>query len=167
MEFRKAVKSDIESILEIIKQAQNSLKEQGIDQWQNNYPNIETISNDIVNGYNYVLLKDNKVIATVAVIFEDDKSYESIYEGQWISNDDYVVIHRIAVHNDYKALGLSTKIIKYIEKLCGNKNVNSIKVDTHEDNIIMQNFLKKNNFKYCGVVYLEDESKRIAFEKSL
>lgn len=43
MELRKSSRSDIESIMKIIHQAQNYFKENGIDQWQNNYPNEETI----------------------------------------------------------------------------------------------------------------------------
>ena len=46
------------------------------------------------------------------------------------------------------------------------KGVPSIKVDTHENNIPMQSLLKKNGFEYCGVVYLEDGGKRVAFEKN-
>ncbi|WP_455539180.1 hypothetical protein [Terrisporobacter sp.] len=46
------------------------------------------------------------------------------------------------------------------------KKVHSIKIDTHEKNISMQNLLKKNNFEYCGIVYLEDGGKRVAFEKN-
>ncbi|GAB6168853.1 GNAT family N-acetyltransferase [Clostridium carnis] len=167
MEFRKALKKDIDNIMRIIKQAQNYFKENGVDQWQNNYPNSETISNDIENGISYVLLKGNKIIATVALSFDGESTYNSIYDGEWISNDKYAVIHRIAVDNKYKRMGISTEIIKNIEKLCLSKDFNSIKVDTHEDNISMQNLLKKNDFKYCGVIYLEDKSKRIAFEKLL
>lgn len=36
----------------------------------------------------------------------------------------------------------------------------------HEDNILMQSLLKKNGFEYCGIVYLEDGGKRVAFEKT-
>jgi Acetyltransferases len=167
MEFRKATKTDIDSIMNIIKQAQTYFKQCGINQWQNNYPNIETISNDIDHENSYVLLKENNIVATAAVSFDGEKTYDLIYDGQWISNDAYAVIHRIAVDNNYKGSGLSSHIIKNVEMLCLNRGVNSIKVDTHEDNSSMQKFLKKNAFKYCGVIYLEDGSKRIAFEKVL
>lgn len=167
MEFRKAAETDINNIMNIIKQAQTYFKEQGINQWQNNYPNVETISNDIANKNSYVLLKDNNIVATAAVSFDGEKTYNSIYEGEWISNNEYAVIHRIAVDNTYKGLGLSSQIIKHVEELCLNKGVHSIKVDTHEENISMQKLLKKNKFQYCGIIYLEDGSKRIAFEKTL
>lgn len=167
MEFRKSNETDINNIMNIIKQAQAYFKEHGINQWQNNYPNTETIRNDIANNNSYVLLKDNKVVATVAVSFDGEKTYNSIYEGEWISNNGFAVIHRIAVDNTYKGLGLSSQIIKNVEKLCLSKDVYSIKVDTHEKNISMQKLLKKNDFQYCGIIYLEDGSKRIAFEKTL
>ena len=155
MEFRKAVETDIDDIMNIIKQAQAYFKEQGIDQWQNNYPNPETIRNDIANKHSYILLKDNNIVATAAVSFDGEKTYNSIYEGEWITNNEYAVIHRIAVDNTYKGLGLSSKIIKNVEELCLSKGVHSIKIDTHEENISMQRLLKKNKFQYRGVIYLE------------
>ena len=167
MKFRKSVETDINDIMNIIRQAQDYFKEQEINQWQDNYPNNCTISNDIANKNSYVLLKDNKIVATVAISFDGEKTYDSIYEGEWISNNEYAVIHRIAVDNTYKGLGLSSEIIKHAQELCLNKGVHSIKVDTHEENISMQKLLEKNKFKYCGIIYLEDGNKRIAFEKIL
>ena len=150
MEFRKSTKSDITKIMDIVKQAQVYFKEQNIDQWQNNYPNEEVINNDIENGESYVMLDENNIIATTVISFTKEKSYENILDGKWITNGDYGVIHRIAVDNTHKGKGLS----------------HSIKVDTHEENIPMQSLLKKNGFEYCGIVYLEDGGKRVAFEKT-
>lgn len=165
MEFRKAVEADVEDIMEIIKQAQSYLKSKGINQWQNNYPNYEIIREDIDNKYGYVLADGNNIAATVSVSFDGEKTYEAIYDGQWITNDKFAVIHRIALHNNYKGSGVSSEFIKHIEKLCLDRDVHSIKVDTHEENLSMQNLLKKNDFKYCGIIYLEDGNKRLAFEK--
>lgn len=165
MEFRKTVEKDVDKIMKIIKQAQEYFKGQGINQWQNNYPNTEVINNDIANGESYVLVNDNTIVATVAVSFDGEKTYEAIYEGEWITNDEFAVIHRIAVGNDYKGLGISSEIIKHIEKLCLSRGVQSIKADTHEENLSMQRLLKKNDFKYCGIIYLESGDRRVAFEK--
>lgn len=167
MKFRKAKEIEVDDIMNIIKQAQVYFKEQKIDQWQDGYPNIEMIRKDIADENSYILLKDNKIIATAVVSFDREKDYECIYKGKWISDDEYVVIHRLAVNNSYKGLGLSSQIIKSIEQLCLNKGIQSIKIDTQEENISMQTLLEKNKFKYCGVIYLEDGSKRIAFEKTL
>lgn len=167
MEFRIAMESDIDNIMDIIKQAQDFLKNQGIDQWQDNYPNYETIKNDIKNNNCYVLLKDNTIVGTVAAIFGEEKTYKNIYNGKWISDKEYLTIHRLAISSNYRRLGLSYLILRKIEELCIHKNIYSIKVDTHEENIPMQIFLKKAGFQYCGIIYLENDDKRIAFEKIL
>lgn len=167
MKFRKAVETDIKNIMNIIEQAQSYFKEQGINQWQDNYPNFETIKNDVNNGESYILLKENNIVATAAVSFDGEKTYDTIYDGEWLSSSEFAVIHRVAVDNGYKGLGLASEIIKNVEKLCLNNGIYSIKIDTHEENMSMQNLLKKNGFKYCGIIYLEDKSKRIAFEKIL
>jgi len=58
-----------------------------------------------------------------------------------------------------------------LEKICMEKGIYSIKIDTHEDNEPMKGFLKKNGFEFCGVIYLDREpdlnAKRVTFEKIL
>ncbi|MCM8710326.1 GNAT family N-acetyltransferase [Clostridium sp. SYSU_GA19001] len=166
MQFRKTVEEDIISIMKIINAAQTYFKEQGIDQWQNGYPNYNSIENDINNGYSYVLDENDKIIGTAAVSFDGEKTYENIYNGAWITNEEYAVVHRIAVDSNYKGQGIASIIIKNIEDLCINKGVHSIKIDTHKENLSMQKLLQKNGFKYCGIIYLEDGNERIAFEKT-
>lgn len=165
MKFRKAVESDIEDIMNIINKAQSYLKGLGIDQWQNNYPNCDVIKKDIDNGDSYVLEKDGKLLGTVAVIFDGEKTYDIIYNGQWLSDGEYATIHRLAVDSNYRGLGISSIILENIKKMCIENNINSIKVDTHSGNLPMQKFLQKHGFIRCGIIYLEDGNERIAFEK--
>lgn len=165
MIFRKTTEKDIDNVMKIIDEAKEYFKREGIDQWQNGYPNSDTIYADIQNNNSYVLESENKIIATAMVSFEKDKTYNKIYEGEWISNKDYAVIHRIAVSKNSKGKGIAASIISKVEELCKEKDINSIKIDTHKDNISMQRLLEKTGFKYCGIIFLEDKSKRIAFEK--
>ena len=97
MEFRIATISDINRIMDIIRQAQEYLRNKGVDQWQDNYPNLNIIRDDIEKRKGYVLEKDGQVVAIVAISFSDEKTYEKIYEGKWITENEYAVIHRIAV----------------------------------------------------------------------
>lgn len=165
MIIRKSSKEDIKDIMKIINKAKEFLKENGVDQWQDGYPNSAIIENDILNNYSYVVLKDNNILATLAISFDGEKTYDVIYDGKWLSNGKYAVIHRIAIDNKYRGTGVSSYILQKVYEICLDNNIHSIKIDTHEKNIPMQKLLKKNDFKYCGVIYLEDNSKRIAFEK--
>ena len=165
MKFRKTIIEDIKNVMQIIDDAKEYFRKNGIDQWQNGYPNSDVIYGDIKNNSSYVLESENRILATAMVSFEEDKSYKNIYHGKWLNSGDYAVIHRIAVNEKYKGNGIASDIIKEVENLCKENKVNSIKIDTHKDNISMQKLLEKNDFKYCGIIYLEDGSQRIAFEK--
>jgi GNAT superfamily N-acetyltransferase len=165
MRLRRTVEKDIDRVMEIIKQAQEYFKKSKIDQWQDNYPTIQTIKDDIAIGDSYVLLNDETIVATAVISFNEEVTYRNIYNGKWLSNGEYTVIHRLAVDYNYKGLGISSEIIRNVERMCVEKSVKSIKVDTHEQNLSMQRLLQKNDFTYCGIIYLKDNSKRVAFEK--
>ena len=159
------IKKEYQEITEYFKKKEKLRNEQFSINKDLTY-NDEVINNDINNGESYVMLDGDDIVATTVISFAKEKSYENILDGKWITNGDYGVIHRIAVDNTHKGKGLSHKIIKYAEEVCKQNNIHSIKVDTHEDNILMQSLLKKNGFEYCGIVYLEDGGKRVAFEKT-
>ena len=167
MKFRKAVVKDIDEIMEIINAAQNYLAEQGIDQWQNNYPNQKTIKEDMKNDNLYVLEKKNRVTAVAAIIFGEDPTYDYIENGNWLSDGLYAVIHRAAVAPEYKGQGLVSKIFENTYKMAKELKAESLRIDTHPDNLPMQRAIEKENFSYCGIIYIEDGSKRLAYEKLL
>jgi ribosomal protein S18 acetylase RimI-like enzyme len=165
MEFRKAKESDAVRIIDIIRQAQDYLKNCGINQWQNNYPNMDTILDDMQNNRSYVLEKDGMLVGTAAIAFDGERTYDTVYDGGWLCNCHYAVIHRIAVDSGYKGSGIATEMIKYFEGMCLSREVHSIRVDTHRENASMRRMLDKNGFGYCGIIYLADKSERIAYEK--
>ena len=176
MNFRKSTYDDVDKILEIIEKAKIELKKLGLDQWQNGYPDKKVIESDIKLGISYVLEKvekdniesESKIIGTIVLSPEKEVPYSKI-EGKWITDDDYMVIHRLAVDANVKNKGIATKILEFSEKICLEKKILSLKSDTHEDNEPMKKLLEKNGFSYCGVIYLDKEpdvgEKRIAYEK--
>ena len=167
MKFRKSTREDVPKIMEIISAAKSYMKESNIDQWQDGYPNEDSINEDINTGRAYVLEDDGKVIATAYLSFDGESDYDKIYDGEWIKNDKFAVVHRVAVSDELKGQGIAGKVFKFIEDICYDKKVYDIKIDTHRDNKSMQRFLTKNGFKKCGIVYLADGAERIGFEKVL
>lgn len=156
----------VNDVMVIINQAKDYFKRNSINQWQDGYPNEESITNDIKNNKSYILIDNNTVLGTMFFAIQDDPTYSYI-EGKWLSNNDYAVIHRIAVNENMKGNNLAFELVKYVIAQCNKMNINSIRIDTHKDNISMQKFLKKHNFVPCGTIYLENGDPRIAFEKIL
>ncbi len=165
MNFRKAENRDIPEIIKIINAAQNYLRKEGIDQWQNNYPNSETIREDIRQNNSYLIQQGKHIIATAAVIFAKDSTYDYIEAGEWIADGKYGVIHRAAVKEEYKGQGIMAEIFKNTYKLARSENAESIRIDTHPENLAMQQAIEKESFKYCGIIYISDGSERLAYEK--
>ena len=167
MEFRQAKISDLDQIVEIIELSKKYLKGTKVDQWQDGYPAKEDLRRDIESGNSYVLTNKDEIIATTVISLDGESTYNSIFNGEWITNEEYIVMHRVAVHDKYKGKGIFKELIKESESLALNKGISSIKIDTHRDNISMQRAVVKNDFKRCGIIYLGDGSERIAFEKVL
>ena len=167
MEFRQANISDLDQIVEIIELSKKYLKETKVDQWQDGYPAKEDLRRDIESGNSYVLTNKDEIVATTVISLDGESTYNSIFNGEWITNEEYIVMHRVAVHDRYKGKGIFKELIKEAENLALNKGIFSIKIDTHRDNISMQKAVLKNDFKKCGIIYLEDGSERIAFEDKL
>jgi GNAT superfamily N-acetyltransferase len=165
MYIRLASIEDAEIIWEILQQAIAQRKKEGSDQWQNGYPSEQTVKDDIQNSNGYVLVSDNKVIAYAAIIFGIEQSYIDI-KGKWLSNEDCVVVHRVATEESYKGKGIATELFKLIESFCIQKNIFSIKVDTNFDNQPMLRILEKLNYSFCGDIFFSGAS-RLAFEKVL
>ena len=167
MNFRKTTEKDLESVITIIDEAKEFLKNNNIDQWQNGYPNKEVILKDIENDNSYVLEDNGEIIATTVVSLDGDKNYDVIHNGAWITDNKYGVIHRIAVSRNYASRGIGKKIIENSEYIARENNIKSMRVDTHKDNKTMQRLLLKNGYEYCGIIFVEDGTERLAFEKEL
>ena len=167
MTFLPTKEDDISSILEIINQAQAYLAMQNIDQWQNGYPNEEAILKDVFNNDSYVVkTKDAITAATAMFTTRPEPTYTTI-EGNWKTknNATYGVIHRMAVSNKFRGKGIAKFIFFQCEQNLKQNNIKSMRIDTHEENLEMQGLLKKLGYHYCGVIYLENNDKRLAFEK--
>ncbi len=166
MKFRKTTMEDVLAVLEIIGQAQEYLKQKRIEQWQNGYPNRNSMIEDIQKEYSYVIEENESILGTVAVVFDGEPTYEHIYDGEWKTKGmSYVTLHRVAVRNEWKGKGIAKHMIEEVLSMCRERKVESIRIDTHRDNISMQQMLKKNGFEYCGIIYLEDGAERFAYER--
>ena len=165
MQIRNAIPADADSIMHIFRQAQASLHNQGVNQWQNGYPNPEIVDRDIASGNGLVCITNSLICAAFVLSFDCEDTYYNIFKGQWLSTGQYGVIHRMAIGDAFKGQGLGTVMISHAEQICLSRGTHSIKVDTHRDNILMQSLLGKNQFCRCGIIYLEDGQERLAFEK--
>ena len=169
MKLVRSTLSDVPIIMSFIHDAQVYLASLNIDQWQDGYPNKEKIELDISNNDSYVVMNDNEtIIGTTVFTTKTEQAYKAI-QGKWITNDKdkYGVIHRLAVGDKYRNLGLARFVFKECHKRLKENNIGSLRIDTHEGNKGMQYLLNDLGYIYCGIIILESGDERLAFEKVL
>lgn len=165
LKFRLAQPKDADAIWAILQQAIRRRKLDGSTQWQSGYPKLETVYSDIAKGYCYVLTLADEIIASAAMIFNYEPTYEEI-DGAWLTTDEFLVVHRIAVSDKFVGRGIATQFFQYFEEHAKANQVFSIKVDTNFDNIPMLKILDKLDYTYCGEIQVSDGARK-AFEKVL
>ncbi|MCT2563719.1 GNAT family N-acetyltransferase [Chryseobacterium herbae] len=161
--LRKAEIEDRNAIWAIIQQSIERRKQDGSTQWQNGYPNMGTVESDIAKGFGYVMTVDGEIAVYAALILNDEPAYSTI-EGAWLSDGEFVVVHRVAVDGKFAGQGMVKKLFDHIEDFTKSQEIQSIKVDTNYDNIAMLKILESKGYSYCGEVLLADGMRK-AYEK--
>ena len=105
------------------------------------------------------------VVAYGAVVFDGEPAYDAI-EGAWLTDGDYVVLHRMAVADGEKGRGVATEFMRRVEAMACGRGTGSMRVDTNFDNRYMLRMLGRLGFVYCGKVRYRS-GERLAFEKTL
>ena len=122
---------------------------------------VELILREITNGTNYVCENENgEIIGTFCFIPGEDPTYARIDDGNWLNNEPYYVIHRMATNGKQK--GVAERLPQMVFR-----TLQQYPVDTHHDNLVMQNILKKYGFRRCGIIYTHNGTSRIAYQRTL
>ena len=163
--FCNVKKEQLEAAMKMIEDGRTYLKNQGLDQWQNGYPNKDSILADIQNNKGYFLTDGQHHLAYLCMDFDGEPAYNDI-KGNWLTPADakYMVIHRLAANAEYRDKGLSSTLLHLAEQFCKEKGIKSIRMDTDPDNKIMQHIMKKASFTYCGTIWFAGGDK-LAYEK--
>ena len=159
MLIRKTTEADLTQIEEIYQNAKKFMCESGNPtQWNSERPNAESAREDMNQGCSFVAEENDEILAVFYFSTNKEPTYEKIYDGNWLNNEPYGVIHRIAVKK--RGCGIIDYCINECLKYCNN-----LRIDTHRNNHPMQRALLKRGFKYCGIIYLANGDERLAYQK--
>ncbi|MBQ9945844.1 MAG: GNAT family N-acetyltransferase [Clostridia bacterium] len=160
MKIRNTHISELDTVMAIYDHGRQYMRQNGnLLQWDNGFPPRELIEEDIKNKVSFVVVDDDdKILCVFAFLKGPDITYAKIYDGAWPDERPYYVIHRIAVSEHRKG------VASFVYEQCLKKSP-VIRIDTHKDNIPMQNSLIKNGFTYCGIIHLLSGDERLAFQK--
>ncbi len=156
MNWRRCRVQDVAAVAAIFESAHAFMRQQGLPQWQGEYPNAEDVRLDIEQGIGWVL-EGEKILAYAALRPGDEPTYAYI-EGAWHSDAPYLTLHRVAVAEHGQ--GLVGQVFAHAARMA-----DWLRIDTHEQNAPMRRAIEKFGFEPCGIIYVEDGSPRIAYDK--
>lgn len=159
MKIRKTALDELELLQNIYNEARQYMRVNGNShQWVNGYPSDELLKKDIEEGTSYVCVEDKQIVGVFTFTIGEDETYKKIYDGEWLNEDEYGVVHRLGVSSAKKGVG--TVCLDWCFQQMPN-----LKIDTHETNLPMQKLLIKNGYQKCGMIYVNDGTPRVAFQK--
>lgn len=161
----KASPSELSDAMYMIDSAKKLLHDEGVDQWQNGYPDEACIQQDLENGKGYFAVASGEKLGYLCIDFDGEPAYENL-QGEWGSDEPYVVVHRMAFSPEARGKGLAEETILRVGEFALERGVRSFRMDTDEDNARMKHILAKLGFTYRGTIWF-DNSIKIAYDKDL
>lgn len=158
--IRLAGTEDLETLMRIYGHAKEFMARHGNpEQWTGGYPSEKLIESEIEAGHSFVCeTADGKIAGTFCFITGEDPTYQVIEHGRWLADGPYGTIHRLA------SAGIAHGVAEACMEWCWQRMPN-LRADTHSDNAIMQKILEKAGFTRCGIIYTDNGSPRIAYQR--
>lgn len=159
MEIRPTEIKDLPLVMEIYDYARAFMRATGnTTQWIDGYPSEALIRREIEESHSFACIDEQgEILGTFCFILGEDPTYQQIYEGAWLNDEPYGVIHRLATNGKQK--GMSEACLDWCFERWPN-----VRVDTHRDNKVMQHILTKYGFQRCGIIYVKNGTERIAYQ---
>ena len=165
--IRPATAADLPALRPVFEAAKAIMRADGNPtQWAApGFPPAALILRDIDLGGGYVIETSpvipseakESIVAYFALLSSPEPTYDSI-DGAWLTDEPYGVIHRMASFPD--AHGIFAAIMDFAAERYAH-----LRIDTHRDNRIMRHLIEKHGFTYCGIIWLEDGTERLAYER--
>jgi ribosomal protein S18 acetylase RimI-like enzyme len=156
MMINKASVQDLEQLLFIVKSCGQNLIEQGIFQWNENYPSKAVLLEDIALQQIWKLEEGNSIVGLIVLTEIEDAEYQHV---KWLTkNDKNLYIHRLAVHPNFQGKGFAQKLMDFAENYALENGYKSIRLDTFSQNKRNLQFYEKRNYIKLESIYFPNQS---------
>lgn len=154
--IKKAVSKDVAEIYALTKSCAKHLIENGIFQWNEQYPSSEVLNKDIELQQLYKLEIDNRIVGIIVLTEIEDVEYKNV---KWLTeNGNNLYIHRLAVHPNFQGKGYAKQLMDFAENYATENDFNSVRLDTFSQNSRNIKFYKNRNYKQLESIYFPKQS---------
>ena len=157
--IRLTCEADADAVMEMYDHSRKLMRAAGNTTQWTGYPTLDSLHSDIRRGVSYIIEDEqSQPVGTFALIPGEEPTYNVIVRGRWIDNmSPYATLHRLACAPNQH--GIASEVFAFAKE-----RFSHLRADTHESNTIMQHIMMQESFVYCGIVFMSDNSERLAYE---
>ena len=154
--IRKADLTDLQETKSLTEACAKAMIQKGIYQWNEHYPSLEKLENDINHEELFLFEKEEKILGIIVITPKKDEEYIPI---DWLSEtENNLYIHRLATHPDHWGEGYAQELMDFAEEKARENNYESIRLDTFSKNSRNQRFYEARGYQRLGNIYFPKQS---------
>jgi N-acetylglutamate synthase len=160
--IRQATTADAATLLSLLHVCVAGMRAVGIKQWDEVYPNAETIARDTEAGALHVLCEDETILASITI----DSNMDPLWQGMDWSTDGEpaAAVHRLMVHPSWQGRGYAKNLMLHAETVAREQGCRSIRLDTFLQNPAAMALYSRLGYRRAGTTMMR-KGEFAGFEK--
>jgi ribosomal protein S18 acetylase RimI-like enzyme len=142
-----ATPADLDPIMHLIAAVVAHMRSQGIEQWDNFYPDRPTFAADLAANSLYVAKSNDTLLGVIAL---DEQQFDGWKPAPWTITGRILSVHRLAVDPSVQRQGIATRLMDFAEGFARRNDFAAIRLDTHSLNTAALNFYTRRNYRLAG-----------------
>ena len=149
--IRKLIPENTEDAYLIIKDVISSMRKQGIDQWDELYPDKLLIMKDILLNQAVGYFDGCNLVGYMALNDEFAPEYNFV---KWNTNEPALIVHRLSVISAKQGNGIAGNMMLYAEQYAKENNYCSLRLDAFVKNPFANRLYLKLGYDKPGIIEL-------------
>jgi ribosomal protein S18 acetylase RimI-like enzyme len=150
MKIIEARQEHIPAVTGLLSACTRTMRNNGINQWDDIYPNEEVVMKDVHDLSLYVLEENDLCIGAVSLNQEQDAAYQQV---NWLGGEPVLVVHRLCIDPKYQGGGLGSRLMDFAEEHAKRNAYASIRLDAYTGNPTAFRMYERRGYRKAGQVY--------------
>ena len=166
-DLNTAIPRDLPEILRLFEVAKAHLREQGVPQWPDDYPDEKQMLDDILARTVWILPRNKRIIACYVLNNFQDKDYADL---KWrYTGEKTLVLHRLVVHPEFQGQGIGRALTQRAIDQAIQSQADQLRLDSWSENRISTGMYESLGFEKAeGFCYFHGHPEPFfGFEKDL
>src|SRR6266702_4248303 len=126
MKIRLASSQDVYEIMKLIRSCVCHMESQGINQWDDIYPDEANVQRDIGLHELYLLEQDSRLCGIITLNEFQEPAYQ---EMNWQFGGKALVVHRLAIEPSYQGKGFARELMQFALEFAKERQYETIRLD--------------------------------------